>query len=104
MDTGPVLVIHLVELVDEADTLVGKHKCTTFQSPLACDRVFMNTSRQSDRACTFACSIHYSVINFLNILEELRFGSSWVTKQKHVDISSDSVLPVHIFRLSTKHS
>ena len=33
VDGDPILVVHLVELVDEADALVGQHQCAALQHP-----------------------------------------------------------------------
>ena len=56
MDGHPVLVVHLVELIDEADTLVCQHQSTALQSPLARDGILLDRSRQTHRTGTLTCS------------------------------------------------
>ena len=34
MDGGPILVVHLVELVSEAQSIASKHKISCLKSPL----------------------------------------------------------------------
>lgn len=49
------LVIHLVKLVNQADTLVCQHQGTTLQRPLLSDWVLVHTGCQTDSTGTLAC-------------------------------------------------
>lgn len=42
MDTDSVLVVHLVKLINQADTLVCQDQSTTLQCPLTGDRVLLD--------------------------------------------------------------
>ncbi len=55
------LVIHLVKLINQADTLVSQHQCTTLQRPLLGHRVLVHTSSQTNSGCTLACATSTAV-------------------------------------------
>lgn len=42
VDADPILVIHLVELINQADTLVSQHQSTSLQCPLSSDGVLLD--------------------------------------------------------------
>ena len=71
VDRGSVLFVHLIELIDEADTLIGKDKRATFEGPLTRDRIFMYTGCQTDSTSTLTCRVHNAVIDLLDVLQEL---------------------------------
>ena len=56
VDGGPVLVVHLVELVYEADSLVGEHHRSSLERPLLGDGIFFDRSRQPDRRSSLSRS------------------------------------------------
>jgi hypothetical protein len=97
VDRGTVLVVHLVELVNQAQALVCEDQGATLKGPLTSDRVLVDTCSKTDGRRSFACGINASVENLLNILKELRLGSARVSKKKAIDITSYSVLSIDIF-------
>jgi hypothetical protein len=97
VDGSTILVIHLVELIDKAKTLVSKNESTTFKCPLASDRIFVNTSSKTDCRGSLTSSVDASMEDLLHILEELRLGGAGVSKEKAIDITSYSVLSIDIF-------
>ena len=103
MDTGPVIVVHLIKLVDEADSFIGEYKCSTLERPLSSDWISVYTCRKTDSACTFTSCVDNSMVDLLDVLEELTFGSTWVSQQKHIDVTTDPVLVVNVFGLTAKH-
>jgi hypothetical protein len=58
---NPVLVIHLVELVDEADPFVGQHQSPTLQGPLLRHRILLYGRRQTYGAGALACGQEWKV-------------------------------------------
>ena len=98
------MVIHLVKLINKTHAFVSQDKSSTFKRPLACDGILVHSSGETDCTCTLASSINDAMVDFFDVLEELRLGCAWVTEQKHIYIASDAVLVVHIFWLSTEHS
>ena len=104
MDTCPILVVHLVKLVNEADTFVSKDESTALKRPFSSDWILVHTSRETDCACTFAGRVDHTMVDFFDVLEELTLGSARVSQQKHVDVTSDPVLTINILWLAAKHS
>ena len=96
VDRRPVRVVHLVELVDETGTLVGEDQRTALERPLARNRVFADARSETDCGSTLTCCEHGPVCGFLDILEELRFCCTRVTKQKDIDITTNTVLSVDV--------
>lgn len=102
MDRSPVRVVHLVKLVDETGALVGENERATFESPFASNGILANAGRKTDRRCALARSEHRPMSRLLNVLQELRFGRSRITKQQYVDVATDSVLALDVLRTSTE--
>ena len=76
-----VRVIHFVELVYHADTTVGEHERASFECPFARHWVAPNSSRETDGARTLSRGVHGSRRDFLAVLEQLRLGRPWITKE-----------------------
>lgn len=55
VDGDSVLIIHLVELINEADTLVSQHQRATFQRPLPGHRILLHCCCQTYCAGPLAC-------------------------------------------------
>ena len=103
MDRGSIFVVHLVKLVDQANTFVSQYQGTSFESPLTSHWISMYSRSQSYSTCSFTSGVDHSWIDLLNILEELRLGCSRVSEKQHVDITSNLVLSSNILRNTTKH-
>ena len=116
----PVLVVHLVELVDHADTLVSEDEGTTFEGPLASDGIFDHRCRQTHCTRSLSRGVHCPVRRLLyvpsplsapslglderrerkrrkgkerrDVLEELGLGGTGITHEEDVDITSDAVV------------
>lgn len=96
-ENEPVGVVHLVKLVNHANSLVGKHQSSTFEGPLSRHGVLPNTRRQSNSTGSLTSGENGPVRRLLNVLEELRFRSSGISKQQDVDVSTNSMLSVDVF-------
>lgn len=96
VDRRSVGVVHLVKLVDEANTLVGEHESTAFQRPFACHWVLAHTGGQTDGGSTLTGSEDGTVCSFLDILQELGFCCTRISEKQDVDVASDPVLAVDI--------
>ena len=66
-----VLVVHLVELIDQASTPVSKHKSTTLQSPFGSKRISPDTSSETDGRSTLTSGKYSTVSSVFDILEHL---------------------------------
>ena len=98
-----ILIVHFIELIDEAHSLISKNKGSSFEHPLLSDWILVDTSSETNGTRSLSSGVHNSWENLLNVFQELRFGSSWVSKQEHVDISSDFVLSSNILMNTSKH-
>lgn len=104
MDTGSIVLIHLIELIDEADAFVGKDESSTLKCPFSSDGVFVHTSCQTDSTCALSGRVNNSVVDLLDVLEELRLGGTGVTEEEHVDVATNPMFLVHILGLASEHS
>ena len=103
VDRGAVGVVHLVELVDQADALVGEHERAAFERPLARHRLLVHRRRQTDGRGSLAGGEDGARRRLLDVLEELRLGRARITEEEHVDVATDAVLAVHILRVAAEH-
>ncbi len=103
MNTGPIIIIHLVKLINQADSLVCQDERASLKRPFASDRVLVNTRSEADRTGAFTSCVNHSVVNLLDVFEELRLGCTGVSKKQHVDVATDSVLVVDILGLTAEH-
>ena len=103
MDTGPIIVVHLIKLINEADSFIGEDECSTLERPLTSDWVSMHAGRKTDGACTFTCRVDDAMVDLFDVLEELTLGCAWVSEQEHINVTTDSVLAVHVLGLTAKH-
>lgn len=102
VDGRPVGVVHLVKLINQADTLIGQHQSTTFKRPLSRYRVFSYTGSETDSRGTLTGGKDSSVRGFLDILEELRLGCTGVTEHEDVDVATNAMLAVDILGNTAK--
>ena len=85
VDTGPVLVVHLVELVDETDALVGQHQGPGLLGDLGAGHVGGETHGRR----ALAGGEDGARRDALDVLEELRLGRPGVAAHQHVDVPTD---------------
>lgn len=89
-----ILDVHLVELVDAADTMVGEHECTCLDAELTRLIVFTDGSRQTSSVRRLSTTVNGSWQELTDVLEELRFGCGRVTDYANIDVTSklDSIV------------
>ena len=80
MNRGSILLIHLVKLINQTDSLVSKNHSSTFQSPFSCARISMNTGGETNSCSTFTGCIDYSMESFFNIFKNLGFSSTRISE------------------------
>jgi len=83
------VIVHLVKLVNAADTSVREDKGTTFKDQLMSFWVSCNINSETDSRTSLAWSIDASWCNFVNVLQKLRFGGWRITTKQDVDLSSE---------------
>eukprot|EP00960_Hanusia_phi_P052506 761500-Hanusia_phi.AAC.2 len=103
VDARPVLVRHLVELVDEAYSGVCQHQRSSLQRPLPRDRIAVDSGRQTDSARSLARGEDRAGHALLHVLEELGLGGTRIAEEEDVDVSADPVLARDVLRLPSEH-
>ena len=71
VDRRTISIVHLVELVDQAGSLVGQDQRATLQGPFPRNRILAYTRGETYRGCTLTGREHRSMCGFLNVFEEL---------------------------------
>jgi len=92
----PVCIVHFVELVDEASSVISQNECPSFQRPLARDGVLADTGRKTDGRRTLTRCEYRSMCGLFDVLEELRLCSTRVAEKKDVDVSTNTKLIVNV--------
>ncbi|KAJ6443533.1 hypothetical protein O9K51_04712 [Purpureocillium lavendulum] len=91
VNRGAVLVIHLVELVNQAGAAIGQHEGAALERPLARQRVATDASRQTDGTGALARGEDGTVRRLLDVLEHLGLGRAGVAEQQDVDVAAHVV-------------
>lgn len=104
MDTGSILVIHFVELINKANTLVSKDQCATLEDPFSRNGVFVDASSQADCACALTRRVDNTMENLFDVFKELRLGSTRVSQKQDVDVTPDPVFASYVLGLTSEHS
>jgi hypothetical protein len=102
VDTRTIGVVHLVELVDDADALVGQDKRSRLQGPLACDRTLLHVGGETDSAGALARGVHGTMSCLLHVLQELGLGCAWITAEQDVDVTTKLVLATRVLWLAAE--
>ena len=102
VDGSAVVVVHFVELIDQADALVRQHHGSCLQLPLLCHGVGLDTGSQTHCRGALARRKHAPRKHLLDALQELGLGDPGVSEEQQVDVASDFVhaLRVVLFRAS----
>ena len=85
------MLVHLVELVNHANALVGQHQRSCLQLPLIRRVIAFDTCSQTHCRCSLTSCVNRPEKNLLDALEELGFGDARISEQQDVDISSDAM-------------
>ena len=82
VDRRPVLLVHLVELVNEADASVGQDERAALERPLPRERVLVHARRESHGRRPLARRVHRAGRRGLGVLEHLRLGRAGVAEDE----------------------
>lgn len=63
----PVLIVHLVKLINKANSFISKNKGPSFKSPLPCDWVLVHCCREPHSRSSFSSSIHSPLPSLFNV-------------------------------------
>ena len=90
MNSHLVRVVHLVELVDAADTIVRQHQRARLQTHLSRLHVATHAHRETGRRGRLARSVHRARRNAVDVLQELRLRRRRVAHDTDVDVAADA--------------
>lgn len=91
MDGYLVIEVHLVELVDTADSIIRQHQCSSFDPHIA-RLISGDTGGQPSRTCGLAVRVDTPRHKLIDSLKELRLRGGRVTNNQDIDIASDGDL------------
>lgn len=97
MNRRAILIVHLVELIDQADAPVRQHERPALKRPLGGQRVAAHAGGQADGAGALARREDGPLRRRLDVLEDLRLGGARVAEQEDVDVAADVVGAVGFF-------
>mmetsp|Transcript_15461 Transcript_15461/g.44730 ORF Transcript_15461/g.44730 Transcript_15461/m.44730 type:complete len:284 (+) Transcript_15461:1245-2096(+) len=86
-----IVGVHLIELINATDAIIGKHKGSSFDAELA--SVLITSDGRRETCCTrcLAGSVNRSAgEERVHVLEELRLGRRGITNDTHVDIATQT--------------
>mmetsp|Transcript_38657 Transcript_38657/g.60410 ORF Transcript_38657/g.60410 Transcript_38657/m.60410 type:complete len:484 (+) Transcript_38657:192-1643(+) len=89
VDRRPVVLVHLVELVDAADAPVGQHQGAALQAQVPRRGVAGHRRRQAHAAAALTCGVHAARRGPGDVLEQLALGHPGVPHQQHVHVPAD---------------
>ena len=89
MQDRPGAVVHLVQLLDAADFVVGQHECPGLEDQLASLRVLLDVGGETHGRRALAGGEDGARRDALDVLEELRLGRPGVAAHQHVDVPTD---------------
>lgn len=103
VDRRPILVVHLVELVDEADAGIGENERAAFERPLPGLAVLHHGRRKADPGRALARRVDRPLERLADVLQALALGQPRVPQDEHVDVPADAVLPRRHLRDAAEH-
>src|SRR5271168_2455746 len=62
----------------------------------------MDTRSKTDSRCTLTSGENSAMSRFLNVFQNLRFGCTGVTEEKNIEVSTNGVFSIDIFRDTTE--
>lgn len=95
MDGDAILVIHLVQLINEADASVCQHQRPALQRPFPGQRILLDCCRQTHRRCALACASHIKhhikMRDLSNWSRDVEVGQSWISRFLAYNHSSQAI-------------
>lgn len=89
VDGGSVGVVHLVELVDAADAVVGEDEGAALEDHFVGDGVAHDSGCEPDAGGPTAGGVDSAWGDLADVFEELGFGDTGVTHETDVDVAAD---------------
>lgn len=101
MDRRAVAIVHLIEFIDTADTIIGQHQRTTLEDHLVGNRVTHDGGGETNARRPATGGVDSSRGDLADVLEQLRFGHTGIPHEADVDVTSDSHTVAHLLGGST---
>ena len=90
MQNNSGVIIHLVKLIDAANSSVREDQSSTLQDHFSRFRIFRDVHGKTYGRGALARSVDSPWSYFVDVLKELRLGSGGVSAQKNIDFASES--------------
>jgi len=90
------LIVHFIEFVDKTSSFVGQYKCTSLESPFGCNWVLVHACSKTDCGGALSGSEDCSMGGLLDILQDLRFRGTGITKEEDINVPADGMFPIDI--------
>jgi hypothetical protein len=84
-----ILDVHLIELINATDSIIGQHQSTSFNTKLSSLCIFSNRSSQTSSTGRFTTRVNCPGKELANVLEELGLRCGGVSNNTNVDVSSE---------------
>ena len=89
MNGGSILIQHLVELVNAANSLIGKDQRAALEHHLAGDRILHDRSGEAHAGRAAAGRVLTAQRQAIDVVEQLRLGHARISHQANVNVASD---------------
>ena len=103
VNVGAVTLVHLVELIDAADAVVGEDKGTTLEYDFAGVLVLDDGSGETNARRTLAGRVDASGRERRDMLQELRLCDTRVTHEECVELTANLHAVLHVLGHATNH-
>ena len=100
MNTGPIMIVHFIKLINKADSSISEHQCSTFERPFSGLGVPPDGRRETTRGSSFSGRVDCPMECLFDGFQELRFCGSRVSEQKHVYVTPGSVILLFLLNAS----
>lgn len=103
MDWSSVVFIHFIEFINETNSLISQNHSSSFKDPFSGLEVLLYGGGKSNGRSTFTSSVDSFWETILNGFKKLRFSHSGIAQNKYINVSSDFVFLLNVFRNTSKH-
>lgn len=103
VNSGPVILTHLVEFINAAHAHIGQHQGSGLQEHLFSDRVDVYSRSETDARAALASRVDAPGCYLGNVFEQLRFSYAGVSNQTNINLAPDSEVVLGYLGDSTNH-
>mmetsp|Transcript_645 Transcript_645/g.1217 ORF Transcript_645/g.1217 Transcript_645/m.1217 type:complete len:225 (+) Transcript_645:775-1449(+) len=103
VDIGPVSLVHLVELINAANTRVCQNEGSSLEHNFSSVGVLEHCGGQSDSGGAFASGVNSSGGKSGNVLQQLGLGDAGVSHEEGVEMAPDFESIAHLLGNTANH-